>query len=83
MDALYTISSSIVTALLFTAGWSVAVGRKLQTVDDLKIGFSRIEGDIKKLEEHITTLIDRVSNLEGKIDGIAMTVSSSLGEKRG
>jgi hypothetical protein len=83
MDALYTIASSIVTALLFTAGWSVAVGRRLQTIDDLKSGFGRIEGDIKKMEESMTTLIDRISNLEGKVDGIAMTISSTPGRKQG
>jgi hypothetical protein len=70
MDVLYAISSSIVTALLFTAGWSVAVGRRLQTIDDFKSGLSRIEGDMKKLDESITKLIDRISNLEGKVDGM-------------
>jgi hypothetical protein len=70
MNTLYTISSSVVTALLFTAGWSVAVGRRLQTIDDLKSGFFRIEMDMKKMEDSVTKLIDRISRLEGKIDAI-------------
>jgi hypothetical protein len=76
MDALYAIFSSAVTALLFTAGWSIVVGRRLQTIDDLKFGFVRLEGDIKRLEESITKLVDRVSKIEGKVDGVAMAVSS-------
>jgi hypothetical protein len=76
MDAIYTIFSSAVTALLFTAGWSVAVGRRVQTIDDLKSGFIRLEGGINRLEESITKLVDRVSKIEGKVDGVAMAVSS-------
>jgi hypothetical protein len=76
MDALYAIFSSAVTALLFTAGWSIAVGRRLQTIDDLKFGFVRLEGDIKRLEESIIKLVDCVSKIEGKVDGVAMAVSS-------
>jgi phage-related protein len=77
METLYALGSSVVTALLFTAGWSVAVGRRLQMIDDLKAGFSRmeanmirIEGDMKRLEESITKLIDHIAKLEGKVDGI-------------
>lgn len=66
MNAIYTILSSAVTALLFTAGWSVAVGRRLQTIDDLKTGFSRLEADIKRMEESILKLVDRTSRPGGK-----------------
>jgi hypothetical protein len=59
MDAIYAIFSSAVIALLFTAGWSIAVGRRLQTIDDLKSGFIRLEDDIKHLEESITKLVDK------------------------
>jgi methyl coenzyme M reductase subunit D len=76
MDAIYTIFSSAVTALLFTAGWSIAVGRRLQTIDDLKSGFIRLEGDIKRLEESIIKLVDRTSRLEGKVDEMASRISS-------
>ena len=88
MDAIYTISSSIVTALLFTAGWSVAVGRRLQTIDDLKSGsciegnMLCLEGDIKRLEESIIKLVDSISKLEGKVDGMAMTILSISTGKR-
>lgn len=81
MDAIYAIFSSVATALLFTAGWSIAVGRRLQTIDDLKSGLARIEGDIKKLEESITKLIDRISKLGGKVDGSIIRGSSVLVEK--
>gem|GEM_PF-2076666 len=76
MDAIYTILSSAVTALLFTAGWSIAVGRRLQTIDDLKTGFIRLEGDIKCLEESIMKLVDCTSRFEGKVDEMASRVSS-------
>jgi predicted nuclease with TOPRIM domain len=76
MDTIYTILSSAVTALLFTAGWSIAVGRRLQTIDDLKSGFVRLEGDIKRLEESILKLVDRTSRLEGKVDEMASRISS-------
>jgi hypothetical protein len=76
MTAIYTIFSSAATALLFTAGWSIAVGRRLQTIDDLRSGFFRIEGDIKRLEESIIRLIDRTSRLEGKVDEMASRISS-------
>lgn len=76
MDAIYAIFSSAVTALLFTAGWSIAVGRRLQTIDDLKSGFSRIEGDIKHMEESIIKLVERTSRLEGKVDEMASRMSS-------
>jgi methyl coenzyme M reductase subunit D len=76
MDAIYTIFSSAVTALLFTAGWSIAVGRRLQTIDDLKSGFIRLEGDIKRMEESIIKLVDRTSRLEGKVDEMASRISS-------
>jgi hypothetical protein len=76
MDAIYTIFSSAVTALLFTAGWSLAVGRRLQTIDDLKSGFVRLEGDIKRMEESIIKLVDRVSRLEGKVDEMASRIFS-------
>jgi hypothetical protein len=76
MDAFYAIFSSAVTALLFTAGWSIAVGRRLQTIDDLKSGFIRLEGDIKRMEESILKLVDRTSRLEGKVDEMASRISS-------
>jgi len=38
--------------------------------------FNRLKGDIKRLEESITKLVDRVSKIEGKVDGVVMTVSS-------
>lgn len=76
MDAIYTILSSAVTALLFTAGWSIAVGRRLQTIDDLKTGFARIEADMKRLEEAILRLVDRISRLEGKVDEMTSRMSS-------
>ena len=76
MNAIYTILSSAVTALLFTAGWSIAVGRRLQTIDDLKSGFLRLEGDIKRMEESIMKLVDRISRLEGKIDEMTSRISS-------
>jgi hypothetical protein len=70
MNTLYVITSSAVTALLFTAGRSIAIGRRLQTIDDLKSGFSRIEENMKRLEETMTKLVDRISRLEGKIEAI-------------
>jgi predicted nuclease with TOPRIM domain len=76
MDAIYAIFSSAATALLFTAGWSIAVGRRLQTIDDLKSGFVRLEGDIKRLEEIMMKLVDRTSKLEGKVDEMASRISS-------
>jgi len=70
MDILYTILSSAVTALVFVAGWSVTVGRKLQIMDDLKDGLEKIKKDIDKIREDIKMLIDRVSKLEGKMEGV-------------
>jgi hypothetical protein len=84
MDAIYAIFSSAVIALLFTAGWSIAVGRRLQTIDDLKSGFIRLEDDIKHLEESITKLVDRTSRIEGKVDEMASRISSieiKMGQK--
>jgi uncharacterized protein YoxC len=80
MDTIYTIFSSAATALLFTAGWSIAVGRRLQTIDDLKSGFLRLEGDIKRLEESIMKLVDRTSRLEGKVDGLEGKVNGLEGK---
>jgi hypothetical protein len=78
MNAIYTILSSAVAILLFAAGWSIAVGRKSQTIDDLKSGFVRAEADVKRLEESITKLVDRISKIEGKVDGVAVAVSSMM-----
>lgn len=64
MDFIYTIISSIITALIFLLGWSVTIGRKLQVLDDLKEGLQEVRDDIKKL-------IDRVANLEGRVEQIA------------
>jgi hypothetical protein len=76
MDTIYAIFSSVAITLLFTAGWSIAAGRRLQTIDDIKSGFLRLEGDIRRLEESIIKLVDRTSRLEGKVDEMAPRISS-------
>lgn len=71
MEVLYTVLSSAVTALVFVVGWSVIIGRKLQVIDDLKDEFDRFRTDIRKelddIRADIKGLIQRISNLEGKM----------------
>ena len=45
------------------AGALLVLGRKLQTIDDLKTGYKEISQDIK-------LLIDRIGRLEGKMEGV-------------
>src|SRR3989344_5159882 len=56
------IFSSIIGGLLVLAGALLVLGRKLQTIDDLKTGYKEISQDIK-------LLIDRIGRLEGRWEG--------------
>lgn len=54
--------------MLFMLGWSVFIGRKLQIMDDLKTGFKDLQTDVRDL-------INRISKMEGKLEGVSASAS--------
>lgn len=67
-STIWSLVGSIVTAMIFMIGWSVLMGRKLQIIDDLKTGFKDLHIDVRDL-------INRISKMEGKLEGVSASTS--------
>ncbi len=67
-STIWSLIGSVVTAVIFIIGWSVLAGRKLQIIDDLKMGFKDLQTDMRDL-------ISRIARLEGRLEGVSASAS--------
>ncbi len=57
VQLVWSILTSVISALVVVAGWVFVVGKKFQVLDDLKDNFKDIKSDIKNLDKEVKSEI--------------------------
>lgn len=74
-QTIWTILTSVISALVVVAGWIFTVGKKFQVLDDLKEKIDKIDDSVGRMTDKLGGLGERISKIEGKIFGVAISTS--------